>query len=355
MKKGIKSLLIDILTSGIKSDDDTIKYKLMLINTFLIFGGLAFIIVSIEWYVYENLPFFIISLIACILFWFFVYLFRKTADIDKILVISSLVPIACTFSFLIINKNNDFGIIWAYISVMYIVFLNGYKKGGIIATIFYVMLAFDIYIDYGEWVKSGWSVISSIRFIITSILAIGLACMCDFVFTSLQDKTRIASETDFLTGIKNRRSLDELIKIELERHKRHKLTLCLCILDIDNFKCVNDTLGHTLGDSVLKSISQLITKEIRVTDKFGRWGGEEFCILFPETKLKDANAILERIRERIDTMEINGQANVTCSFGMVETNEDHLDFDKLISIADKELYKAKELGKNRVCSSSLIG
>lgn len=354
MKKQISHLLKDILTSGLKSDDYTILYKLILINSFLIFGGIAFTIISIEWLIYKKLSFLIISLVACTSFWFFIYLFRKIEKIDNIVLIASLIPFFCTLAFLILNKNDDIGILWAYISVMFIIFLNGYKKGGIIVFIFYALLITDMYVDYEQWVKFGWSVVSTIRFIITSILAICLACMSDYVFSNLQKKTRILSETDFLTGIRNRRSLNEMIKVELHRHKRHCLTLCLCILDIDNFKRVNDTMGHSFGDSVLKSISELITNEIRITDKFGRWGGEEFCILFPETKLKDANDILERIRLKINNTKIDTTNNITCSFGMVETNEENLNFDMLVTIADKELYRAKKLGKNKVCSHSLI-
>ncbi len=162
---------------------------------------------------------------------------------------------------------------------------------------------------------------------------------------------------DALTGFYNRHQLEERIKQEVSNAKRQHAPLCGIMTDIDFFKNVNDTYGHAVGDLVLKTIAKIIRSQLREYDIAGRYGGEEFSILLPFTKINEAQMVAERLRKSIenkviDISKINPDADVktikvTLSLGIYEIKEDDKD-DDLMKKADKALYKAKETGRNKV-------
>ncbi len=156
---------------------------------------------------------------------------------------------------------------------------------------------------------------------------------------------------DALTGFYNRGQLEERIKQEIASAKRQKTPLCAIMTDIDFFKKVNDTYGHAAGDLVLKTVSKVIRSQLREYDIAGRYGGEEFAILLPFTKINEAQMVAERLRKSveekvIDISKVNaefGEIKVTISLGVYEFED-----DELLKYADKALYKAKENGRNQV-------
>ena len=154
--------------------------------------------------------------------------------------------------------------------------------------------------------------------------------------------------TDGLTQIFNRKHITDILDKEIERCTRYKSKLSILLFDIDFFKKVNDNYGHLAGDKVLVEVSKLITKELRKSDCMGRYGGEEFLVIFPETPLAGAYQIADRIRKMIKKMEWdfnNGQA-ITISGGVVENYGE--DGNTMIDRADELLYYAKEHGRNKV-------
>jgi diguanylate cyclase (GGDEF)-like protein len=160
------------------------------------------------------------------------------------------------------------------------------------------------------------------------------------------------SETDPLTGLYNRRTFLKRIENEAMRFKRSQKPFSLLFGDIDFFKKINDTYGHSAGDDVLIKISNLLNTEKREIDQVARWGGEEFLILLPETDLKGAVQLGNKIREKISAQPIvyEGQEiHVTMSFGASKFNGE-IPVDKTIDLADQRLYKAKESGRNKVVS-----
>ena len=161
---------------------------------------------------------------------------------------------------------------------------------------------------------------------------------------------------DALTGLNNRRQMEVRLKQEVSNTKRNKSSLCCMMLDVDYFKKVNDTYGHAAGDCVLKSVSEIIKKEIREYDIACRYGGEEFYIILPQTNLKEASLVAHRLRKIIEDSKINiKDANIegvkflkiTVSIGVCEYNEE-MSVDEFSQCADKALYEAKESGRNRV-------
>ena len=160
---------------------------------------------------------------------------------------------------------------------------------------------------------------------------------------------------DALTGFYNRRQLEERVKQEASSAKRQKRNLCAIMTDIDFFKSVNDTYGHAAGDMVLKTVSKVIKTQLRDYDIAGRYGGEEFVILLPYTKLEEAKMVAERLRYAVETKKIDiskivpekENISVTISLGVAQYNPN--EYEKVfIQNADKALYEAKESGRNKV-------
>ncbi|MCP1366416.1 sensor domain-containing diguanylate cyclase, partial [Halomonas sp. BBD48] len=156
--------------------------------------------------------------------------------------------------------------------------------------------------------------------------------------------------TDDLTGLANRRRLNERLKEEMSRARRHRHTLTLILVDLDHFKRINDTWGHLAGDQVLQGIGRLCLDTLRQEDVVARLGGEEFAILLPLTRLDDGRRLAERLRQCIETHDFGlGEATITASLGVAECRADD-DIETLLDRADRSLYTAKRTGRNRVIS-----
>ncbi len=153
--------------------------------------------------------------------------------------------------------------------------------------------------------------------------------------------------TDKLTGIYNRVKLDEFLQNEIDRSERYNHSFTLTILDIDDFKSVNDTYGHLVGDKVLTEIANILKTSSRKTDIVGRWGGEEFLIICPESTLKDTANMIENIRLTIASFDFTRVGNKTASFG-ISLFKPNDTIDSLTKRADDALYKAKNSGRNKV-------
>jgi diguanylate cyclase (GGDEF)-like protein len=165
------------------------------------------------------------------------------------------------------------------------------------------------------------------------------------------EELEIMSKTDSLTGLANRREVRNFVEGEFNRMKRRYSVLSAVLLDVDFFKQVNDQYGHLAGDMVLKNIACLLEKSVRKVDLVARWGGEEFCIIFPCLDQHEAYQVMERIRKAIShiSTEIDDSRaiQVTASAGIATTNE-VIPFDELLHFADVALYEAKELGRNQI-------
>ena len=159
--------------------------------------------------------------------------------------------------------------------------------------------------------------------------------------------------TDELTGLANNRGLRDWLDREAARAERFRHDLSLLMLDIDDFKQVNDTYGHLQGDSVLRRVGRVLTLEAREVDQPARYGGEEFVVALPETDIEGAVELAERIRTRIESSSIplvegNGEIRVTASVGVASIPANASNAHDVIAAADAALYEAKRAGKNRV-------
>ena len=156
------------------------------------------------------------------------------------------------------------------------------------------------------------------------------------------------SEIDALTAIGNRRAFDSKLTEILGSANRYNRPLSLIMFDIDKFKNINDTYGHEAGDFILKGLSSLVKQNLRTTDFFARFGGEEFMIIAPETPLSTAKELAERLRLKIAEYDFNIGQQVTISFGITQRIKDDTN-QSIIFRVDNALYDAKGSGRNKVC------
>jgi len=177
--------------------------------------------------------------------------------------------------------------------------------------------------------------------------------MCYFWLFVLELQSELIEQarTDALTGALNRRALYEEAECEIARSARAGHTLCLLLLDVDNFKALNDTHGHAAGDFALRRLVDQIRSVLRTQDILARTGGEEFAILLPETTSVPAHHVAERIRWSLETMQPTfgmTRLTITASIGLAEMTPPFIPFDTILQRADAAMYAAKRGGKNRV-------
>lgn len=176
-------------------------------------------------------------------------------------------------------------------------------------------------------------------------------CHYQTKLNNVLDELALANRIDGLTQIFNRKHWEECLDKEFSRARRYDHGLALIMLDLDHFKLLNDTYGHQCGDTVLIETAKLVSSLLRLCDLFGRYGGEEFAVILPETDLAGAADVAERIREKLSEFVINFQSEtirISASVGVATINDHDQRYEDLISNADMALYKAKSQGRNRV-------
>ena len=236
-------------------------------------------------------------------------------------------------------------------------------KAGNKSAIFFLLAAISAIIGSAITTAAVWGIIpfNSLMF-----RAVEIGMMFDAILLALaltnqfqiaqkeKNQALIMARIDPLTNLNNRRAFYELVTPIWETGLRNNRGISLITLDIDKFKAINDTYGHGHGDLILIEMGKLLKTEARSGDILARWGGEEFLIFLPETKLADAVSIANRIREKslASTVYANEEKTpFTVSLGVAHSVDiNQVTLDELIVTADKYLYRAKEQGRNRVCS-----
>jgi len=173
----------------------------------------------------------------------------------------------------------------------------------------------------------------------------------------LFEQTERLATTDGLTSLANRRTFQARAEQALAQARRYGRACAVLITDIDHFKVVNDTYGHPAGDVVLRGVAQMLREQARDTDVVARYGGEEFAVVMPETDLKGAQVIAERLRESVAARAFHtelGPVRVTLSVGLAASPSDGTEMEALVQLADQCLYQAKRAGRNRVVTAEVL-
>jgi len=202
------------------------------------------------------------------------------------------------------------------------------------------------------------SMVQSLGFLeaIGAMLAFGIGFI---VMTTerLQADLRQAATYDSLTGIFNRSAFLALAESTFARAHRSGEAFALLLIDIDHFKRINDSFGHQAGDAVLRAFTAAVTAELRQGDVFGRYGGEEFCVLLPGTRMEGALIVAERLRVALRDLLVEHEGNVistSVSIGAADTRDAPHTFDEMLAEADRALYRAKATGRDRVVAAGLV-
>lgn len=238
---------------------------------------------------------------------------------------------------------------WKVLSLLIIFFIVGYGFFG-----------------YGLW--SMQAVLNPLSIVVSFMLLCGgifVFLVGQLALHTMSDVKKITllqheSITDALTGTKNRRYFDQRLCEEVAHSLRYKLSLSLLLLDVDHFKKINDTYGHTIGDEVLVNLSKLVMEMVRDSDVVARYGGEEIVIITPSTDREEAELLAERLRATIEkttmaTIDATQEVvQVTVSIGVCSLGLIVQDKEALIEEADRALYLAKNQGRNRVVQSRWI-
>jgi len=181
---------------------------------------------------------------------------------------------------------------------------------------------------------------------ITFISSLIIIILIFFVYARIKEGIEKASISDNLTGLYNRLYFDEMSKYFIEKYKRYKTPFTMLLFDIDDFKKINDTYGHQIGDDVLRKVGNILLDSLRRTDIAFRYGGEEFVVILPQTSIENSKKVVDRLRALI-AREINFNGKpVTISGGIAQYNGEEL--EKFIKKLDDALYEAKRSGKNKI-------
>jgi diguanylate cyclase (GGDEF)-like protein len=187
--------------------------------------------------------------------------------------------------------------------------------------------------------------------------------LCGFLFVAYfvselrrsHEQERELARTDDLTGAVNRRSFFEAAQHEINRARRHRHPFSVAYMDVDNFKELNDTMGHVAGDDALRSVARAIRRDVREIDLVARLGGDEFVVLLPETNDEAARVVVSRVRANLDALAAREGWRVTFSIGVVTWTTPPRTVDVMIRQADDAMYEVKNTGKNRVAHLTISG
>ncbi len=188
---------------------------------------------------------------------------------------------------------------------------------------------------------------SAIVFTASLILSSIFAGLFVGLINKQQQQLETLAVTDTLTGLLNRVMLEDHLIRAIEQNRRNNMPMTLLMMDIDYFKTINDTFGHTIGDDVLRALGAYLQQRVRSSDAAFRLGGEEFLILLNNTQAQDAQSIAEEIRKEISSLNLVPDHKVTISIGVAEVQAND-DLNKWLKRGDKTLYKAKLAGRNQV-------
>jgi diguanylate cyclase (GGDEF)-like protein len=358
--KDIKQILVGLLQNFLTSGMPVVanlrtRRSLVITNALLFVIALAsFVAMVLNQTYFKNPLFVILDTITFIISLVAMIDLRKNHQLERAIILGMSSLFFLFVVFIYANESKDFGLIWTVFFPIFTITLVGHKKGLILTILFYVVILSMAYQGIGVWDSGSWSVRSFVRFTVASAVLTYIVYVYESVLYHAsieleknQEALRLLSETDPLTGLYNRRSMNEALQKQIDAANVLQTGLSVVMLDIDDFKLINDHFGHNVGDQVLLCIAAILKNIAGKHDYVARWGGEEFLIFLPQTRMQEAVVMAERLRQHIEDAVYPQQLKVTCSFGVAHYHES-LDIYGLVNQADKALYQAKTSGKNCV-------
>lgn len=305
------------------------------------------------------------------------FLLQKTEQKNLLFLITNITFVSLLLYSIYYAEHDVSRLLWAYIYPLGVIFLFGSRIGALwSALLLIVILLIFIYVPHSNTV---FPFIMQARFVITYTVVMSMTIWFEnyryryFVESKkkeqelinehrllkeeikrrivIEQKLETLSSTDELTGIYNRRTFWSLAEKEINRASRYNTSLVLSVLDIDNFKHINDTYGHPFGDEVLKALALFCDDSLRDSDIFARIGGEEFSFLLINVSLEDAYLKMDLLRKELQKLAISDEKNsctFTVSIGLAELSLELNSLELLYRYADEQMYESKRMGRNRV-------
>ena len=265
----------------------------------------------------------------------------KTASYGVVAILISVMLV-----FVHIADGRAYSLIWITLVPPIAFFLLGRRTGAVVSGVVFLYIITFVYLRLPHWepIEVGLGTL-------LNIIEVFVAHWCLFQLYERSRSEALAelehlSETDKLTGLVNRSRLDIILHDELVRHERNARPLALVLCDVDHFKRINDEHGHLVGDEILKGIAAFLFAQCRQADTCGRWGGEEFLIICPDTGVDEVITLVKRIQQASYAEQFPHNINVSLSFGIAGLSPDG-DAEQLLRRADYALYEAKRQGRDR--------
>ncbi|GAB3285467.1 GGDEF domain-containing protein [Parahaliea aestuarii] len=277
----------------------------------------------------------------------YVYVSR-TAQFRRASWAALLALIAVLASFTFVARGATYSLIWVTVLPPIAFFLLGLRAGTWLSATFTAAVLLFLLAITDKWESGPFSIAALLNF--AEVMTVHLLIFRHYERSRLEafEQLRLGASIDRLTGLFNRERLDELLADTLAQARRGGQNTALIMLDVDHFKAVNDRYGHLHGDVVLQRLAHQLRENVRQTDRVGRWGGEEFLVICPDTDARGAGIVAEKVRQAIAAGKIDSMPMPTVSLG-VAAGSGEVAASSLLQAADRQLYRAKREGRNRVC------
>jgi diguanylate cyclase len=337
-----------------KPDEPEYWQTYLINNILLILIPVFTFLIFLNLFVHKLYIIAIVDVFAILIALFLLFYFHKTNNVKRTSIYSVALYTSLLLAYILISGPSDYAFAWILVFPPVSYFLLG-RNAGRLATIASLLLVIlGISILSPPWTSGELSFIALVNLlfaticitILISFSELSRAKAYDFIKLKNEELMRL-SHTDALTGISNRLKLDEVMFKELARIRRGTPQFSVIMGDLDLFKRFNDSFGHLVGDQILVEIASAIVPICRLTDTVGRWGGEEFLIVCPETTCEGAMVLAEKIRKAVESLPLHRYGSVTISLGVTASKTDD-DITTLVQRADKALYLAKSAGRNQV-------
>lgn len=234
------------------------------------------------------------------------------------------------------------GVFWVYVVILSNYFLTRSQRFATISSLLAVAAVL-------LFVKTFTTNIQMWSFLMTSLLLALLSGIVAYQYSKQNARLEHLATIDPLTGAYNRRAMETELQLAIESFVRKNTPMALIMMDLDNFKLINDQFGHEKGDQVLASFAELVRRSTRKNDRLFRYGGEEFLMLINNSKHEEAEILAEKIRATVEACPVGIMEHITVSLGVASIQRGET-LEQWVSRADAAMYKAKQLGKNRVVS-----
>lgn len=347
-----------ITHNGLFTSEHREYRRVSLINSLLLFMVVLSFLALLNGLISGLYAVAVIDIVGAVFSILLLWYFHKTNQVQKVSVLLVLMIALLLLFFIHVMGHQNYALYWITVVPPISYFLLGLKYGNIATGAFFCVVLAAILLQYENWVGFERGAVTNIVFASASLIAMVryYKRSIEEAGAALEQKNAALdhlAKTDNLTGLSNRMELDRVLKQEVLRSERSGHALSIMMADLDRFKRINDQFGHMLGDEIIVDTARLLVQSCRQTDILGRWGGEEFLIICPDTDRENAVHLAERIRKNIEKHVFTQGLRICVSIGIAEYQNGDTPMT-LVKRADDAMYEAKTNGRNQVVVSEVL-